>query len=244
MADKIYIIYKTTNLLNNKIYIGFHGTDNINDGYLGSGRVFLKALKRYGKENFKKEILFTFENKVDALKKEAELVSADFIKQGENYNCTLGGLGGVGKSNKGYKHSVDAINKIKEAGKRKCKTETKVKIGLANSGKKRSKELVDKHSEFMKQYYRERPSHRLGVKHTEEVKKRISETKKGSVFSDETKLKMSKSMRGKQHAGKRIINKLTSETYKSQREASKALNIPERTLYRNLKKENYFLRHE
>ena len=48
-GDKMkYIIYKITNLVNGYIYIGQHGTNNINDDYMGSGR----ALKRAFKENF------------------------------------------------------------------------------------------------------------------------------------------------------------------------------------------------
>lgn len=42
-----YIIYKTTNLINGKTYIGRHKTIKIDDGYLGSGTIFLKALKKY-----------------------------------------------------------------------------------------------------------------------------------------------------------------------------------------------------
>lgn len=55
--EKYFYIYKTTNLINDKIYIGQHSTFNINDRYLGSGSNFQKALKKYGKENFKCEIL-------------------------------------------------------------------------------------------------------------------------------------------------------------------------------------------
>ena len=42
---KFHIIYKTTNLLNGKIYVGLHSTDNLNDRYMGSGWVLKYAIK-------------------------------------------------------------------------------------------------------------------------------------------------------------------------------------------------------
>ena len=53
---KQFYVYLTTNLINNKKYIGQHYGE-INDSYLGSGHIILDAIKKYGKENFKKEIL-------------------------------------------------------------------------------------------------------------------------------------------------------------------------------------------
>ena len=43
-----FIIYQTTNLINNKIYIGKHQTSDLDDGYLGSGKLLLQAIKKYG----------------------------------------------------------------------------------------------------------------------------------------------------------------------------------------------------
>jgi hypothetical protein len=65
-----YTIYKTTNLINNKIYVGQHSVIEKNDVYLGSGFLLKKAIKKYGKENFKKEILEYCDSKIEMSKKE------------------------------------------------------------------------------------------------------------------------------------------------------------------------------
>lgn len=90
---KYYIVYKTTNLLNNKIYIGRHTTDNLNDNYIGSGTEFQKAIKEFGRENFKKEILFIFDNWKEMVDKETELLTEDFVNSDNNYNSTRQGKG-------------------------------------------------------------------------------------------------------------------------------------------------------
>lgn len=103
-----YIVYKTTCLVNNKIYVGVHQTKNpeIFDGYLGRGLYknhskyiknpiapFHYAVKKYGFENFKREVLFTFNSREDAYNKESEIVNEEFILRNDTYNVALGGIG-------------------------------------------------------------------------------------------------------------------------------------------------------
>ncbi len=57
-----YLIYRTTNNINQKIYVGKHQTLDLNDTYLGSGTLLIEAVKRYGIENFSKDILHIFDN--------------------------------------------------------------------------------------------------------------------------------------------------------------------------------------
>ncbi|MFA5484922.1 MAG: GIY-YIG nuclease family protein [Candidatus Pacearchaeota archaeon] len=95
MSDRIiYYLYKTTNLINNKIYIGVHQTKNLNDGYLGSGLNLQRAIKKYSKHNFKKEILKYFDNEIDMFTEEIKVVNSDFIKRKDTYNIVEGGRGG------------------------------------------------------------------------------------------------------------------------------------------------------
>jgi hypothetical protein len=94
-----YTIYKTTNLINNKIYIGKHQTLNPNDDYLGSGKALIKAIQKYGRDNFQKEILFEFNTEAEMNAKEIELVTEEFCNRKDTYNIALGGDGGWHLSN-------------------------------------------------------------------------------------------------------------------------------------------------
>ena len=89
-----YTIYKTTNTINNKIYIGKHKTTDLNDDYLGSGIALTDAIKKYGRENFTKEILYVLDNEYDMNNKECEIITEEFISLDTNYNMMLGGQGG------------------------------------------------------------------------------------------------------------------------------------------------------
>lgn len=114
-----FTVYKTTNLLNGKFYVGMHKTSNIDDEYLGSGKVLLNAIKKYGKENFKKEVLFVFDNEEDMKEKEKEIVTEEFLKNNDVYNLCEGGKGGFSYIEK---------NQISKFKGKKHKEETKERI--------------------------------------------------------------------------------------------------------------------
>ena len=101
-----YIVYLTTNLINNKIYIGVHGTEDPNkwDHYLGCAvfdnvpnsynkrqTPFQCAVAKYGTKNFNRKTLRIFDNLQDALDLERWLVDEAFVKRPDTYNMVLGG---------------------------------------------------------------------------------------------------------------------------------------------------------
>lgn len=89
-----HFIYKTTCLVDGKIYVGVHSTNNLTDGYLGSGKHLLRAVKKHGPDNFTREILEFFSCITDAYLSEASIVTEDFIKRSDTYNIAIGGKGG------------------------------------------------------------------------------------------------------------------------------------------------------
>lgn len=91
---QFHYLYKITNLINNKYYYGIHSTSNINDGYMGSGSLLYKAIKKYGRHNFKKEILYYFDNRKELLNKENEIVNESVIYDDNSYNLSEGGKQG------------------------------------------------------------------------------------------------------------------------------------------------------
>jgi hypothetical protein len=91
---KYNFVYKTTNIKNGKFYIGMHSTDNLEDGYIGSGKRLWHSINYHGKENFKFEILEFFESREALVEREKQLVNEDLLKDQMCMNLKPGGTGG------------------------------------------------------------------------------------------------------------------------------------------------------
>ena len=182
----MYYIYRITNKINGKTYIGQHKYKKLNDSYMGSGKILKQSIKKYGIENFKKEILVFNISKKD----QADLLEKTFIvsereKVGvENcYNIADGGGGIAIKGripwNKGKKGLQIAWNKGKH-----WSDETKRNISESKKG------------------YQAWNKGKSGYL-SEEIRKKMSEAKKGKTScnkgkprKEETIKKMSESLKG------------------------------------------------
>jgi group I intron endonuclease len=86
-----YGIYRITNLTNGKMYIGQHTTSNLDDGYMGSGKLLKRAIAKYGRENFRKEWLMFCEDADELNYMERVYVDYTWIGRSDTYNLVLGG---------------------------------------------------------------------------------------------------------------------------------------------------------
>jgi hypothetical protein len=92
-------VYRTVNLVNGHEYTGKHETDDLDDGYLGSGKLIRRAIEKHGRENLRKEILHDFETSVEMNAAEAGIVTEAYCARKDTYNLCPGGDGGWGYIN-------------------------------------------------------------------------------------------------------------------------------------------------
>ena len=194
MAEKQYhIIYRTVNTLTGKEYIGVHSTNDLDDGYIGTGKYIGRAIKKYGKDIFERQILSFHKDRSAALQRERALVNRKYLNETHTYNIRIGGEGGfaAGKHHPHYgkPRSEATKRKIGEKSRgRIASPETLHRLSVATSG--RNNPMYGKRGKNSPLY---------GRKHSDESKRKMSEALKGRTFSDETKRKMSEARRGKLH---------------------------------------------
>ena len=92
-SRKYHFIYKTTCLITGRWYIGMHSTNNLDDGYLGSGKRIWYSIKKYGEENHVREILEFFSDRKSLAAREKEIVNEEMLKEERCMNLIEGGGG-------------------------------------------------------------------------------------------------------------------------------------------------------
>ena len=129
MSKKYHILYKTTNLINGKYYIGIHSTDYLNDGYIGSGYLLWKSINKHGIHNFKCKHLKLFKSREKLLRAERIWVNHKFINLDTNYNMTIGGS----NPPRLVKHSESTKRKMSKI-KSNPSEETRARMSRAQTG--------------------------------------------------------------------------------------------------------------
>lgn len=164
---KYHFIYKTTNLLSGKYYIGMHSTDDLEDGYLGSGKRLRYSINKHGAENHVREILEFVDSKEKLKKREREIVDLNEIAKKECMNLMVGGKGGFISDEQQRRRSIAAARAKAE----KLKNDDEFRRAHSEKAYKNLKKYMDSGVHNYKTFE--------GRKHTEETKKLMSESMKG-----------------------------------------------------------------
>lgn len=164
---KYYFVYKTTNVLTNRYYIGMHSTDNLDDGYLGSGKRLRYSINKYGAENHKREIIEFLPDRKTMIQKEIEIVSLNEIAKVECINLMVGGQGGRGFTVEQQKVNAHKSNE-------KQRELHKNKEWVLKKGEKITKSLKKAYSEGRREIKFDYEWN--GRKHSEKTKEKIGKS--------------------------------------------------------------------
>ncbi len=88
-----HYVYEVRNIINGHVYVGKHTTDDLNDGYMGSGTALSAAIVEFGLESFRKTVLSHHASEDDAFEEEALIVTMEFVERDDTYNLRTGGRG-------------------------------------------------------------------------------------------------------------------------------------------------------
>ena len=170
-----YVIYKVTNSLNGMYYFGKHSTENLSDGYLGTGgKHYQNSIKKYGKDNFKFEVrLFCCSYDIMTEMEEYLSYKEDWINDKMCYNENYGGDGGRFAINQRFKTDLDFKNKARK------------NQSISNKGKTKSeshKKAISESNIGKHNYLIGSGNPMFGKNHKQETKQIISEKRKGKSF--------------------------------------------------------------
>lgn len=166
-----YLIYKITNKVNGKFYIGAHKTKSIDDGYMGSGKYLKRAINKYGIENFKKEILCYCSSESEMWYKESEMV----VMNENSYNLKKGGYGGWDHIPKDHwTHHIDHMKRMAKVRVDKYNSDENFKQKVKNNISKKVRLKYENDVDFREKNKQHLNSIWPGRKHTIESKKKMS----------------------------------------------------------------------
>lgn len=197
-------IYKVTNLINDKIYIGQHKPKPKYDYYLGSGKLIRQAVKKYGKSNFTKEIIYRVSSPflADFLEK-MEIKKAK--ANGRCYNLMDGGQQNrkwvtEHHPNKGRVHSEEENKATSDGLKLYYSTHNHSMKG------KHISDIARKHmSESLKEFWKTHDWYDIYAASLKSRNEKISKSKRGRTVSNETRMKISNTLKGRSGVGKKVI---------------------------------------
>ena len=168
---KIHYIYKTTCLISNRYYIGLHSTNNLDDGYMGSGKRLRYSIRKHGTENHIKEILEILPTREELVLREIEIVTKELVDDKSCMNLVLGG-GGFMLDDYHFECSKNGNKKLNELLQNDSEFRfnwlLKMKTGVQKAMDNGKMTKIQDNFSW------------VGLKKTEKSKKKTSETMKGT----------------------------------------------------------------
>jgi group I intron endonuclease len=228
---KFHVIYKTTCIVTGKFYLGMHSTDNLDDGYLGSGSILSRSIKKYGKEKHTYEVLEFLPDRKTLSLREEQLITPELRANPMCMNIRTGGTGNQpGKALKEETKTKMSASlkqmweKLKASGYQKPKQspEQIANRVAKNTGQKRSEETKQRMKEAQARHYATVTPEKRAAEHANrsnaKAQQWIVETPQGTTiitnvktFAEENGLSMSKLYKtvanGKYCNGYRIMRK-------------------------------------
>lgn len=170
-------VYKTTNLINGKIYIGQHKSETFDDVYLGSGKYLKNAINKYGENNFIVEVIEWAEDK-----NSLNVLEKRWIRFYRNKNCAMYNIADGGEGG-------DVFTGLSDIDKKRITEKLRKNSYFATISKEDSKKMRERAWETRRKNGND--------KFSLEYRKKLSDAHKGHVVSDTTKEKLSKINTGK-----------------------------------------------
>ena len=167
---KYYYIYKITNIITNKYYVGMHTSTSLDDNYFGSGLVIKRSIAKYGKKNHKKEIIEVCQGREELILRETEIVDQSFLNNPLTMNLCLGGKGGGWTKEQQQENNRRSQIRQKELREQDCDWTIRRSKASSAANLKAYKEgrRIPNTPDW------------TGKKHNEESKKKMSKSKRGN----------------------------------------------------------------